>query len=347
MGVFTVAWVSRIEYFVNMAFKPSFMLASLVVLGVSAAHAQSKIRTGSNIYQLQAGFSLKATLEFASIKQHPNPILKLSADAGIGSVFIGSWIYPSLNEEFEWYDGGLGSRNRKGSPAHFGLDAITALTVTFGWPAVLAGSKTTDLANRNIPLYYFSDLVYPALQNPFNYSMSIGTNLIFTTDTGKKSQRVGFINLHADRVQLSYYNDGGTPMSQTYLGDRSDRYYTGGGIVAVDLPRNDAISSLSLAYYKFTGYTRNAFELSNQLYLSYMNYHDASQKYYNKSLWSFTASSLRTGANLSVKAYNQIDLDMQDVIHSAIFNTFHIVPYPAFFAFSVGYLYSNTQIGLP
>jgi Bacterial toxin 23 len=308
--------------------------------------AQSKVKTGNNIYQMQVGVSLKATLEFAFIKQRPNPILRLSADAGIGSVFINSWLYPSLNEEFEWYNGGLGSSNRGPFLSHFGLDAITALTVTFGWPAVFS-ARGTDLTNRNIPLYYFSDFVHPALQNPFNYSMSIGTNIILTTDKGKKDQRVGFINLHADRFQLCYYNDGGTPMQQTYLGDRSDRYYTGGGILALDLPRSAAISSLTLAYFKFTGYTINAFELSNQLYLSYMNYHDVSQKYYNKSVWSFTASSLKAGVDMSVKSYNSIKLDMQDYIHSAIFNTFHVVPYPAYIAFSAGYLYSMTQIGLP
>jgi hypothetical protein len=318
----------------------------LVLFCVVEARAQSKVKTGSNVYQLQAGVSLKATLEFGFIKQHPNPILRLSADAGVGSVFINSWLYPSVNEELEFYDGGLGSNNRGRFLSHFGLDAITALTVTLGWPAVFA-NKNIDLADRNIPLYYFSDFVYPALQNPFDYSMSIGTNIILTTDAGKKNQRVGFLNLHADRFQVCYYNDGGTPMQQTYLGDRSDRYYTGAGILSLDLPRNATVSSLTLAYYKFTGYTINAFELSNQLYLSYMNYHDPSQKYYNKSVWSFTASSLKAGVTVSAKSYNVIVLDMQDYIHSAIFNTFHVVPYPPYFALSAGYLYSLTQIGTP
>jgi hypothetical protein len=324
----------------------AFLVTLLFLFCLLRVRAQSKVKTGNNLYQLQAGVSLKATLEFGFVKEHPNPILRVSSDAGISSVFLNSWLYPSVNEEFEFYNGGLGSSNRGKFLSHFGLDAITALTVTFGWPAVFS-TRSTDLANRNIPLYYFSDFVYPALQNPFDYSMSIGTNIILTTDGGKKNQRVGFINLHAERFQVCYYNDGGTPMQQTYLGDRSDRYYTGGGILSLDLPRNAAVSSLTLAYYKFTGYTINAFELSNQLYLSYMNYHDVSQKYYNKSVWSFTASSLRAGVNMSVKSYNSIILDMQDYIHSAILNTFHMVPYPAYFAISAGYLYSLTQIGLP
>jgi hypothetical protein len=307
---------------------------------------QSFVKTSSNTYRLETAFSVKATVEFGAHQPRPNPTIRLAGDAGVGAVFLGNWIYPTLNQEFEFYNGGLGSSNRNDFSKGFCLDAITALTVTLGWTNMFTRSRQQEISNRNIPLYYFGDFIHPALQNPFDYSMSVGTNLIFTTDGKKKNQRVGFINLHVSRFQLSYYNDGGTPMNQTYLGDRSDRYYTGGGMIAVDLPQNTAVSSISLAYYKFTGYTRNAFELSNQLYLSYMNYHDEAQKFYNKSLWSLTLANQQTGLGLSLKSYNVIKWDMQDYIHSAIFNTFHFVPYPSWFAFEVNYTYSFNQTGL-
>jgi hypothetical protein len=310
------------------------------------AKTQSKLNLGSDSYQLQTGFSIKAVLEFAIRSQHPNPILRLTAGFGAGSTFLNSWLYPSVNEELQFYNGGLGSDNRNSFFSNFCLDAITAITVTFGWPAELAVNRKAGWTNRNMPLYYFGDFVPPALQNPFDYSMSLGTNLIFTTDSKKKAQRVGFFNVHLKSFQLSYYNDGGTPMRQTYLGDRSDRYYTGGGVLAFDLPRNTALSSITLSYHKFTGYTRNAFELSNQLYLSYMNYHDTLQKEYNKSLWTLTGTSVRSGLSASVKAYNYNGMDLQHDLHSALFNTFHIVPYPGFWAVSANYFYSNVQIGL-
>lgn len=305
---------------------------------------QTDLKTVRNDYRMEIGFSVRASLEFGGGQPKPNPILRLAGNAGVGAVFLDSWIYPTINQEFEFYNGGFGSSNRKDYYGGFCLDAITSLTVTMGWPNRFV--QTEALANRNIPLYYFADFIHPALQNPFDYSGSVGTNLIFTTDAHKKSQRIGFINLHASRFQFCYYNDGGPPMSQTYLGDRSDRYYTGGGVIAVDLPQNTALSSISLSYHKFTGYTRNAFELSNQLYLSYMNYHDESQKFYNKSLWSFSVANRQTGLGVSLKSYNVVRLDMQAYIHSAIFNTFHIVPYPSWFAYDVNYTYSNNQIGV-
>lgn len=306
--------------------------------------AQTKTLISFNTYKLQYGYSLNAFLEFGFSKQDPKPVIRITASGGVGSVFLCDNIYPTLNTEFLLYNGGIGSRN-KSLINKFSFDAIIALTLTGGIKNHFRDKWKYDLGNRNVPLYYFSDFTRPALQNPFSNSMSVGTNLIFTTDKGKKNQRIGFLNVHISNFQFSYFNDGGAPISGIYLGDRADRYFTGGGLVSINFPNHVSVNTISLSYLKYSGYSKSAFEVSNKLYLNYMNYHDSTQQEFNKSLWSIGLANTKKGIGLNYKYYNDIDWDLQHRIHTALFNAFHMVPYEKFCAVSVSYFNAKSFIG--
>lgn len=308
--------------------------------------AQSEIKFTQNQYGFQFGFSVNATLELALRHGKPNPNFRAAANAGVASNFLGKWMHPAFNVELQFYNGGLGSGNDnsffKSKPC---LDLIAAVTATSGFPNKnkTGGSNST---NRNAPLYYFSNFALPSLQNPYNYSLSLGTNIIFSTDKHKAFQRVGFLNLHFNRFQVSYYNDGGFLMADLHLGDGKDRYYTGGVTFSYNNPTNTFGETTELAFHKYTGYTKNAFELSNKLNLAYVYYHKKEQTKYNRSLWALRLANPSRGYGLTISSYNNVEQDVQHWIHWGIANAYHIVTYKPYWTVSGTYFGRYNKTGL-
>jgi hypothetical protein len=278
--------------------------------------------------------------------QHPNPYFRLGADAGIASTFISDAIYPAINVEIQFYNAGLGSRNREGA-THFGpnLEICPAFTITAGWPNRL---KSSLLDNRFTGLYYFSDFARPALQNPFSHSLSLGTILCFTLDTAKRYQRVGFLGANfGGGTQFSYYNDGGPFFAWSSLGDGEDRYHTGGGMISYSGPRNTMVNTVEIAYHKFTGFTKSSFEASNALFLAFMDYHDGEQQFYNRSVYDVNIESPFRGYGVTFQWYNSVKFDLQHDIHTAVLDTYHMVPYsPPYVTVGLSYLSGFQQTGL-
>jgi hypothetical protein len=328
-----------------MVYKKNFLFFLTMVFSLSV-NAQRTLKYSFNRYSFQYGFSLKASVEFGYRSTDPSPAIRFTINGGVASDFLSSWLYPAFNLEVQFYNGGFGSKHEKKDGLKcWDVDIITAITATAGTDNILrAGS--TRWKDRDIPLYYFSDFVYPALQNPFHYSFSIGTDVIFSLNTDKETQRVGFINGHFDRVQVSYFNDGGAVINTSHAGDNKDRYYTGGGVVSYHGKVSQGINLIELSYKKFTGYTKNAFELSNNLYLNYMNYHAPGQRRYNKSLWSLNAANPFKGWGIKLSSFNSIGLDLQHYIHWGLFNTYHMVPYKPFWTLTGSYYNSYTKPGL-
>jgi hypothetical protein len=244
------------------------------------------------------------------------------------------------------YNNGLGSSKPGKKKPAINLDLITALTITAGVKDLLLQNRQQLFLNRNVPLYYFADFGLPALKNPFAYSLSIGTNFIFNNDPDKKFQRTGFANFHFDRFQISYSNDGGVPLSDIYLGDRKDRYYTGSVLFSYHGKPFTAINLLELSYHKFTGYTQNSFEASNQFDFAYVNYKKITQRFYNKSMFTLNVANPVKGYGVNFKLYNKTKWDVQHLIHWSIFNSYHIVPYKEHAAVAGTYYLSQTTIGL-
>ena len=311
--------------------------------------AQSKRVYSNNQLSFQYGFSIKGLVELSLNKLSQKPFFRLCTDFGLGSNVLARALYFSINVELQLYNGGLGSKRREGDrKPGVSLDIINGFTLTTGLRNYLTHDSLRHIinTNRNVPLYYFSNFSYPALQNPYSYSISAGTNFIFSTDKFKSSQRVGFLNLHLHTIQVSYYNDGGTPFEQTTLGDGKDRFYSGGALISYHGISTKGISQVELSFNKFTGYTKNAFEVSNNLDLAFVNYNNTEEKYYNKSLWSLNIANPESGFGININRYNYTNWDIQDIIHLSKFNSYHLVPYDDYFSVSGIYYYDYTNIGL-
>jgi hypothetical protein len=324
-----------------------FLILSLSGFCSLPCIAQHEQTLGDNEMSLQYGYGLKCVIEWPFNDVDPKPIFKFSLTGGAASNFLIEEIHPSIHLELLFYNGGLGSKRPYSSAGRkVVLDIITGVTVSAGLRNLMTQQDRDDFIGRRIPLYYFSNFNYPCLENPFNYSLSLGTNMIWSTDAYKTFQRVGFLNIHIDRFQTSYYNDGGFPMSHTNLGDRRDRYYTGGVVLSFHAGPSEPVNLFELAYHKFTGYSRNAFEGSNELDLAFVNYKKKEQSGYNKSLWTFSFGSPADGWGINISNYNRLDWDIQHLIHRALFNAFHISPNKTFWSISGQYYKSFNKINL-
>ncbi|MBS1512105.1 MAG: hypothetical protein JST86_14750 [Bacteroidetes bacterium] len=324
----------------------SFRLTCIICCTALHSAAQQHMAIQRSAIGLQRGISIKAQLEFSTVKQTQPPHIRVAIAGGVGSSFIDNNIYPTINTEIQLYNNGLGSSKSGKSKPGVNLDAVIALTLTAGVKDYLQVNRQQLLLNHNVPLYYFADFGLPALQNPFAYSLSIGTNFIFNTDRNKQFQRTGFLNFHFNRFQVSYSNDGGVPISDIYLGDRKDRYYTGSVLFSYHGLPYTAINLIELSYHKFTGYTQNSFEASNQFDFAYVNYKKTAQRFYNKSMFTLNIANPVKGVGIPIKLYNKTKWDIQHLIHWSIFNSYHIVPYKEHVSFSGVYYGVQTTVGL-
>jgi hypothetical protein len=326
--------------------KKYIIIAALIICRWQA-RAQVSEQPRYDTKPFQYGFSVKLSASF-DMKEHRiiPPVYRIGLDGG-AAYTIHQFLSPSYNLELQLYNGGLGS-SAYGKLRHkTTLDIINAFTVTGGSDYRLTQNRQAQLAGDRIPLYYFADFVYPALTNPYHFSLSAGTNLVFSTDKGKVSQRVGFINFHQGRFQFSYYNDGGALIKNIHNGDRYDRYYTGGGILSYHLdPQKSYIDLIELGFHKFSGFTENAFNLSNLLGLSYTNYSDTTQQYYNKGCYSLHLASTTKGFGLTIKRENDYDLDFQSLIHYVIYDAYHQMSYPASYSIQADYFNNNNYTRL-
>ena len=295
---------------------------------------------------VQIGYAIKAQAEFGTRKGNIFH-WRLGVSGGIGAFAGENWFYPTLHTDFMLYHGGVGSKwpGVKTARSYLDVEANIAYTVTFGLENRMAAGDPKGPEQRLYPLYYFNTLQHPPLQNPYEWSASIGGNIVWLATRKKdKIQQVGFANLHFSRLQLNYANDG--PFFPKPLGDRYDRLHTGTGFITWHGDRNWNINLVEVGFDKFTGYGTNAYELANRLGTGYMYYRDTTQHFYNKGRIFVTVANpvKRWGGTLNI--FNYPIIDVQHNIHLGSFYPLHMVPYKGHFGFSGVYYYGQTQIGL-
>ena len=294
---------------------------------------------------VQYGYGVKASISFPAGGEEKIHI-RATLSGGIGAFVGNNWLYPSLNADLMFYHGGFGS-SRPGIKRNW-LDAdfVIAYTATAGWKNRMNEVSAVRVGERNYPLYYFSTWSQPSLQNPYNYSASLGGNIIFLLTKGRTAirQLVGFSNIHVDRFQVNYYNDG--PFFFPPIADMFDRYYTGGGFVSFHGNDKAVVNLVELGYHKFTGYSPSSYEVSNRFGNSYVLYKDKNQHYYNKSTWQFTiANTTVAHAGITLNLLNFDQIDVQHTIHTKEFYSFHLVPYKSSWNVApVGY-YNLVHVG--
>jgi hypothetical protein len=251
------------------------------------------------------------------------PTIRLCLNLGSGVLInLGNQGYsmlPAYHAEVLLYYQGIGSNSkRKGN-----IDINSSFTTTLGKVGSTKEIDVARLRQYNSPLYFFSNHATPPLLNPFDGSITFGFNYIIPTTKYKFSQRLGYFGFKAGPVQFGYFNDGGKGLN--LIGDRKDRNYTGGLLLAYGFQRNTFLDQLELTYLKYTGYNTNTFEVLSNLSFGYNDYLDPDQEDYNRSKWSLHVQGLDNRFSAHLDANNMTKLDLQHLIHKLVFDPYHIV----------------------
>jgi hypothetical protein len=315
-----------------------------IVLFIATAHSQ-KVVTFDNATGNQLGYAVKA---LADISYKKGVLLHWRAgiSSGVGAFLANDYLYPTVHIDVMLYHGGLGSRwpgTKKRS--YFDAEITTSYMMTLGLQNRLRYDAPRNPTKTSYPLYYCNTFLAPPLQNPYLWSASFGGNIIwFLTRKQTKRQQVGFANVHLNRIQLSYLNDG--PFFPKPFGDGFDRLHTGAGFVSYHGDRHHPVDLVEIGFNKFTGYDVNSYELANRIGTGYMYYKDTTQNYYNKSRIYANVISTRNAFGLSLNLNNFNSIDVQHRIHLGAFYPLHMVPYDSHISVAPVYYFSQTHIGL-
>jgi len=207
---------------------------------------------------LRLGIGVKLNIEIQNLDRIS---FRASATGGIGHYLKinddGFGTLPTAHIGLLLYNRGIiGSQLDKNYLKSIFLDFFTNFTLTTGGKNIKNINRIED---RRVPLYHFSDFTANPLLNTFKHSLSFGTNIILNPDKNRSPQVFGFVNLNIARTaQVSYYNDGGPILK--YLGDKKDRYYTGGIVLSAHFNSKAEINLVELSFHKFTGWQQYAFD---------------------------------------------------------------------------------------
>ena len=237
----------------------------------------------------------------------------------------------SIQSEVEFYRGGLGTSvlNRERSKIHVEIRNYPQLLL-----GVIDNSKM-----RGRPLVPSIGQSMSTLHDPFTASIGIGSCFINGINHNR-NQQLGYAIVGAWVVQAYYYNDG-PPYGLLGLGDRYDRWWTGGGGISIFF-QNDRgfITDLGLRYDRFTGYQPHLYELANTLQINNLPYKEIEEQYYNQGRWQWRIG-LRNLSHFTISQYNPRANDMQDYIHYITSAPFHIEPMDRFKTFGIEFQYRN------
>lgn len=275
----------------------------------------------NKLSEIQYGVAVKATIDLGTSKYFKYSNYNIAVAGGVGvHPFEYAEAYPSIHGGFLLYNrGDLISSYQKGFFNSTCLDLFMDFSLTMGYY-----TSNTNYVKRFVPLYHFADFTPNPLQNPYQHSLTIGTNVIWLFGKYKQElpQRIGFTGVMIDRrFQLSTYNDGSV-WSKTNLADGLDRYYTGGGAAAYHLNHTTEISNLELSFHKFTGHEKYVFDTANLLQIDHIPFQHPETYYYSKSRFRLSVTSLEQHAGVHITFHNT-DKDPQDWIHFTGDDTYH------------------------
>lgn len=120
--------------------------------------------------------------------------------------------------------------------------------------------------------YLNAELESPII-NSFQKSFAVSTT--FLKNSRDRNQQIGTLSIKLNCFYLDYINDGSFIIKDLGIGDYFDRYWTGGARIGISIPRRklgldslnffDNYLYLQTNYRVYTGYDKEAYELSNSL----------------------------------------------------------------------------------
>jgi hypothetical protein len=258
-----------------------------------------------------------------SLGKQRTTFYNLSGSIGISRTFQnGDFRFiPGAQLTVNMYSKGLGTSiidrdNRSGQ-----LDVVTSAYF-------LTGTET----GRNIrPKYIrlFNQFSANAIQHTLDYGFSYGTSFIINNH--QRNQQIGHMGFNVDQILIGYYNDGFWPFKK-YAGDAFDRYWTGGGYLAVGLntygrgtPNQwHSEQFMEYAYDRFTGNVQRAYRLSKELILSGIPQKEVDQIFLNRAFSSISLRNLN-GSHVGMAMFGQCPkCDVQDGLHRLLGYSRHL-----------------------
>ncbi|MBK9960784.1 MAG: hypothetical protein IPP06_05475 [Saprospiraceae bacterium] len=146
----------------------------------------------------------------------------------------------------------------------FNLDFAISPILSFGW-----GLNENEIVRF---AYLNSENEMPLI-NPFSNSINFTSSFIINSKG--RNQQTGGIGFKFNRFYFDYFNDGSFFIGDNGLGDDYDRYWTGGARIGVIIknpnPKGviDTFLNIYSNYRVYTGFSKNAYELSHDLLLKY------------------------------------------------------------------------------
>jgi hypothetical protein len=195
-------------------------------------------------------------------------------------------------------------------------------------------SSNSLLNNFSLSLFFLSNIssgyshIFRSRFKPFNnnegnyylnpYRSSIGLSSIFAM-TNRSIQHIGSLHVKLQNINIGYFNDG-PPFSYLNISDGKDRWWTGGGFIEYFDAKSQQI--LTFNFERFTGYSLNAFEISNLLLMNETIY-QSNESFRNIGSLSIQYTD-KNGISGNITFIGDYIFDVQNLIHKYItFDAIH------------------------
>jgi hypothetical protein len=172
-------------------------------------------------------------------------------------------------------------------------------------------SNGVSYTTKNLRTLHNAD--FYNLYNDREHGLFLGTNFILNNHQRNQIVATGIVNIN--NLSILYYNDGPDVLG---LGDKFDRYWTGG--MGIYYANKKGYNSMELSFDQFTGYQPLIYELSNILGFDVPQYSSKKEKFnFNTSSYHLKIGfdndlSLDLGVIGSLR-WDEKHYGLQDIIH--------------------------------
>ncbi len=253
-------------------------------------------------------------------------------------------LVPGSQVTLNYYSKGLGTsiidRDNRGGQ----LDLVTSFFVVGG----LYDKRSFNSQKFIRPFNQFSAT---SIYHDMDYAVSYGTSFIINNH--RRNQQIGHLGFNVDQILVGYYNDGFAPFN-VFASDLFDRFWTGGGYVAIGMNTYGLAKNkdwfneqfIEYAYDRFTGNVQNGYKLSKELLLFAVPQKNTEDIFLNRAITSFSLRN-RSGGSIGIGLYGQCPkCDIQDFLHRRLGFSRHLSFAACTKVLMGGYQYNNfSRIG--
>lgn len=235
----------------------------------------------------------------------------------------------------EIYRGGLGTSVLDTEKSKFVFEIRNSVMLLTGWDdnqRISGKPGFVNVVSNKSPLF-----------DPLDYSISLGTTFVNGLNHDR-NQQIGTLSLSAREGRFSYYNDG-PPFNWFALGDKYDRYWSGGGSFSFHYTDNsNLLTDFTIRFDNYTGYQTNLYETVDLLKLDNIAYKQKKQQFFNQSRIQYQLG-IKNQQNVHISIYQPIYWDIQKFIHFNIsHNPLHARPKPRTITFGADTNYINMDL---